>query len=303
MSTRSKARGVEPGVGMACGAVGVQWACRACAWWGGAGCTARRVGLRGGAAGCGARWGCGWVVCSGGGDGLQLLGHGLDRLGAVEGALHRVAVRLEHVAHHPRVELVVLHHQHMQRLGLAPRLHLRGRGRPRRGRRGLRLALARRVKRHARGVGRGRQVVDGGHARRLLERDGGLEARAAPVLRLALDLASHELDELLRDREAHPRAPPLAREVALPPCGLVAGRQLAEEREERGLVLRLDPDARVLDAEAQVHGRVVLVDELRGHLDAAALGELQPVLEQVRQDLLQPVPVAHDHRRQRGALG
>ena len=176
--------------------------------------------------------------------------------------------RLEHRAHHPRIELVVFHDEHPQR----------GRGF---GRFGRRREFRERVNLHV--------------AQSPLDYKSGNEAAAAAVFRRALDLALHHLEKLLRDREAKPGPRPHAAGCrAALSCRPRVGRLVLpsrEEGEELCLVLLLDADPGVLDDELQSRCVAVLLQQADFHIETASLGELQRILGQMLEHLLDPVAV------------
>ena len=124
----------------------------------------------------------------------------------------------------------------------------------------------------------------GGHHDRLVEGDFDGKGRSAALLALGRHRAAHALGQPFRDGEAQPRPAKAPRDGGV---GLdKLGKQVRD-------AVGGDADARVLDAdgEAARRGR-------REHdVDAAPLGELDGVGEQVEYDLPQPVGVEN------GAVG
>ena len=123
--------------------------------------------------------------------------------------------------------------------------------------------------------------------------EGECERKLAAASNLAgdRDLAAHEPDEALRDREAEPRATVAARH------GRIGLREFSEHGAE---VLRCDPDARVADRESQLH-HVVSGERRRDRdHDFSLLGELDGVADQVHQDLTQPRRITTHRARHLG---
>ncbi len=118
----------------------------------------------------------------------------------------------------------------------------------------------------------------GAVARRRAQRDGEAEARAAPELAVDADLAVHQLDQVLGDRQAEPRA---AARPARPVLGLVERVEHARRLGGR------DPDPGILDAQRQPDplGRDLGQHDL--DQDLAAVGVLDGVADQVDQHLAQ----------------
>ncbi|OFA07223.1 hypothetical protein DUGA2_05550 [Duganella sp. HH101] len=118
---------------------------------------------------------------------------------------------------------------------------------------------------------------------------GDAETEAAADARFAVDAdhAAHLAHQLLRDRQPQSGAAVQARG---------AGVGLGEGLEQAGLLLVADPQAAVLDDEAQpdvaVAGHRGLVVALDPQFDVAARGELECVADQVDQDLAQAQRVA-----------
>ena len=111
------------------------------------------------------------------------------------------------------------------------------------------------------------------------EEEGGAHAwRAADI-----DLAAHQLHQLLADREPEAGAAVLAR------GGIVF---LREGFEDCGQVLRLYALARVLDLEAHQRTEQIAADLACADFDFAALGELHRVAEQVDDHLPQSLAIA-----------
>src|SRR5437868_1678229 len=96
--------------------------------------------------------------------------------------------------------------------------------------------------------------------------------RALVQPRFEGDLAAHERDDLLADRQAEPGA-------AITPRDRIIG--LNEFVEEAGRLLRRDADAGILDPEAQGGGVPTVAIEGHADLDEAALGELDRVAGEV----------------------
>ncbi|MEJ0040706.1 MAG: hypothetical protein WDM81_00075 [Rhizomicrobium sp.] len=100
------------------------------------------------------------------------------------------------------------------------------------------------------------------------------------------DLAAHRLDELLGDGQAEARAAEFSR---------MAGIGLDEFAEDLVALFLRHADAGIAHLEIQ-EAAVRTVDHAHRKLDAAALGELDRVADQIGQDLAQPHAVAAHHR-------
>src|SRR6185369_11342675 len=131
-------------------------------------------------------------------------------------------------------------------------------------------------------------------ARRTGERDvrgrrqRNLETKAGAVSELGIDaeIAAHDMDVFARDRETEPG--PLVRTGAR--------YRLDERLKQPRLILRRDPGSRVLDLELRT-----VVAVRRAECDAAQVGELDRVPEQVDEDLAElPFVTAHDRRDRPG---
>ncbi len=109
------------------------------------------------------------------------------------------------------------------------------------------------------------------------------EARSARDVALHGDVAAHRLDDALADGEAEPRAAAAARAV-----------DLAEGLEQRGDRIGRDADAGVADLEGDACPGAAGRHRREAQRDAAALGELDRVADEVQQHLLQALGVA-DH--------
>ena len=121
-----------------------------------------------------------------------------------------------------------------------------------------------------------------------VEGDGEMKRAAGARLALDPEPSAHQPHERGRDRQAEAGAAEPARRRSV---------RLTEGFEDGVVLLRRDADAGVGDAEVQLRaalGARVLPD---GDEDVAALGELERVADQVRQDLLNPRRVADDAGR------
>ena len=120
--------------------------------------------------------------------------------------------------------------------------------------------------------------------RRRRQRAGAIETRrepetaATPGFAVAADLAIHQLDQALADRQAQAHAAMLAR-IRL----VHLGERIEQPRQD----LRIDADAGVAHFETQAHRIRVGIDQTDFDHDLAALGELERVRHQVDQQLLQ----------------
>ncbi len=122
----------------------------------------------------------------------------------------------------------------------------------------------------------------------LVEADGEPEDRATRGRVVDADGAAHQFHQLLRDRQAEAGAAVAARGRIV---GLREGLEQARPRFAR------DADAGVVHLEAQ-HDRLgVLAGHAHPRQDAAFIGELDGIAEQVGHDLAQPVRVAADRHR------
>ncbi len=117
------------------------------------------------------------------------------------------------------------------------------------------------------------------------------EAAAAPGFAVAADLAVHQFDQALADRQAQAHAAVLAR---------VRFVHLGERIEQSRQNLRIDADAGVAHFETQAHRVGVGLDQADFHHDLAALGELERVRDQVDQQLLQSRRIAPQRARHIG---
>mmetsp|Transcript_48671 Transcript_48671/g.162403 ORF Transcript_48671/g.162403 Transcript_48671/m.162403 type:complete len:582 (-) Transcript_48671:242-1987(-) len=216
-----------------------------------------------------------------GGDGVAVrVEEHLEALGAIPRRRHVVPELLQHRRDHLHVELVVLDHEHVQRVGRHARLRLIGGGE--------REVLAHLLR-----------LLD--HLVRVvhfLELESEGEGGALSVLGRDGDVAAHQLDELLADGEPESDAERVAHAVVL---------DLGEHAEQLGLRRLLDANAGVGDRDGDKvvpgHLRVVrLLDELVDRESDAALdGELDRVVQEVEQHLPQPLLVAAHVDRKVGA--
>src|SRR5262249_29286179 len=140
-------------------------------------------------------------------------------------------------------------------------------------------------------------------ALRQARRDVGLreiQVERAALARHAVqaDLAAEHASELAADREAEARTAVAAIRA---PVGLLEGL------EDDALLLRMDADAAVADAEAHdgrraIEGELIGTPASGGKEDAerhhAALGELERVRQQIAQDLLHPLRIGADAARE-----
>ena len=126
--------------------------------------------------------------------------------------------------------------------------------------------------------------------------EGELEPEQAALAGLALqaDRAAHRLDQRLADRQAEAAA-------AIVPRGRAVG--LDESLEQLRLPMQWDADASIADLEPQPHRARPGASSWRAVSATLPLdGELEPVADQVDQDLAQPGRVATDHERGPGFL-
>ncbi len=117
-----------------------------------------------------------------------------------------------------------------------------------------------------------------GGRRRPLQRDADDEGGAFPKPALHLDVAAHEVRQLLADRQSHAHAAVPARERRV---------HLEEVLEQMPLVFRSDPYARVGDPEDQVLGVPA-----GGERNGAGLSELHGVRAEIVEDAAQARGVA-----------
>ena len=137
-----------------------------------------------------------------------------------------------------------------------------------------------------RAVGRGRRG----------QPETGDEAELRPLAGFGVEpqRSAHLADQLLGDRQPEAAAAEAA-------GGRAVG--LGEGAEDAGLLFRGHADAGIRDRETQPGRRpgVIDLDAVDQHGDRAAVGELDGVADQVDQHLAEPVGVAHQPRRHRGA--
>ena len=120
------------------------------------------------------------------------------------------------------------------------------------------------------------------------------ELRPAPLLADQADPATHQLGQLLRDREPQPGA-------AVPARGRGVG--LRELLEQRLLVLGRDADARVLHRDVQQDVVLRLRRETDPHGDLAVVGELEGIAGEIGEHLAEPTRVADEEGRHVGRRG
>src|SRR5581483_2175855 len=120
--------------------------------------------------------------------------------------------------------------------------------------------------------------------------NGDRELAAAPPFARDTNFSAEQSGQAAADDEAEARAFVLARQARV---------QLAERLEQRGQVLRFDADAGVGDAEPncrvrrRIRRRLISLYQFRREGDAAFIGELDGVVEQVEEDLFNAPAVAH----------
>ncbi len=189
--------------------------------------------------------------------------HAVDRLAAVAHDGGSGTLELQRALQHELVDLVVLGHQHTHAVEAS---------------RGVAPGGVRRALRLARGRGHEGQAQ--------------LEDAARAGLAAHQHDAAHQLGQAAADGQAQPGA-------AEAPRGGRVG--LLERVEQMPQVFRRDADAAVGDAVDHLRGRAVVAGlQAHPHVDAAGLGELDRVGQQVHQHLLRTQAVAQAALGQRG---
>ncbi len=112
--------------------------------------------------------------------------------------------------------------------------------------------------------------------------------RPDPFLALDAQLASHRVDEFLRNRQPQPRS------------AVTAGRgaiSLHERHEQPLQFLLVHPDPRIADAEGQARFVIVFLGQRDREGDMTGVGEFEGVAEQVAENLIEPKLIPQDHPR------
>src|SRR5882757_972506 len=116
-----------------------------------------------------------------------------------------------------------------------------------------------------------------------------MKCAAGAVPALDPDIAAHQFDKSLGNRETQPRP------AVLPSGGAVG---LAERLKHTGRLFRRHADSRVPYGKLQIHSVRSLFRQGHGHTNLSTFGEFHRIVDKIYQDLTEPQRVTNEIWRQ-----